>query len=93
MSVLSLQIKELREKAHQFEGYQNGEISRMLRKAADTIEGLRERLQDAVLGRGECEMISFPIDQYNFGWKCSECGHTTLDSRPAFCGGCGRKVS
>ena len=45
MSMLSLQAEELREAAGKFEGYQNGEISRMLREAADTIEGLRDRMQ------------------------------------------------
>ena len=45
MSMLGEQIKELRESARQFEGYQNGEISRTLREAADTIESLRDRLQ------------------------------------------------
>ena len=47
MSMLSSQCDELREAARQFEGYQNGEISRMLREAADTIETLRGRLQRA----------------------------------------------
>ena len=46
MSMLGEQIRELREAARQFEGYQNGEISRMLREAADTIESLRDRLQE-----------------------------------------------
>ena len=45
MSILGEQIKELREAARQFEGYQNGEISRMMREAAYTIESLRDRLQ------------------------------------------------
>ena len=40
MSVLSSQADELREAARQFEGYQNGEISRMMREAADTITSL-----------------------------------------------------
>lgn len=43
MSMLSRQIDKLREKAQLFEGYNNGEISRMLRDAADTIESLREK--------------------------------------------------
>lgn len=47
MSMLSSQADELREAAKQFEGYQNGEISRMLREAAGTIENMRDKLQDA----------------------------------------------
>jgi len=46
MSMLSAQADELREAARQFEGYQNGKISRMLFEAANTIEGLRDRLQE-----------------------------------------------
>ena len=45
MSVLSEQVAELRGKALIFEGYQGGEISRMLREAADTIEALGAKLQ------------------------------------------------
>lgn len=40
------QIKELHEAAGKFEGYNNGEISAMLREAADAIESLRDRLQE-----------------------------------------------
>ena len=46
MNSIRRQADELREAARQFEGYQNGEISRMLREAADAIEGLRDRLQE-----------------------------------------------
>ena len=46
MSMLTAQCDELRDKAMLFEGYNNGEISRMLRDAADTIESLRDRLQE-----------------------------------------------
>lgn len=46
MSMLTSQIDELRDKARLFEGYQNGEISRMMREAAYTIESLRDRLQE-----------------------------------------------
>ena len=46
MSMLSSQCDELREAARQFDGYQNGEISRMLREAADTIESLRDSFNE-----------------------------------------------
>ena len=42
--MLSSQAKELREAAGKFEGYQCGEISWMLREAADTIESLRKQV-------------------------------------------------
>lgn len=44
MSMLSRQCDELREMAEKFEGYQCGEISRMLREAADTIDSLRKQV-------------------------------------------------
>lgn len=47
MSMLSAQSDRLREAADRLEGYQNGEISRMLREAADTILSLRDRLQES----------------------------------------------
>lgn len=46
MNMLSSQIKELREAADRLEGYQCGEISRMLHEAADTITSLQNRLQE-----------------------------------------------
>lgn len=47
MSMLSAQCNDLYEAADRFEGYQCGEISRMLREAADTIDSLRDRTHDA----------------------------------------------
>lgn len=45
MSMLTSLCDELRGKATLYEGYQNGEISRLLREAADTILTLREEAQ------------------------------------------------
>ena len=46
MSVLSLQVKELREKADILDGIEGMDnLVRMLREAADTIESLRRGLQ------------------------------------------------
>ena len=41
------QIDKLRNRAQLFEGYQNGEVSRLMREAADTIEELRDKLLKA----------------------------------------------
>ena len=55
MSMLSIQIDNLRLMARLVREYDYAEISRMLREAADTIESLRERLQAETLGAGEKE--------------------------------------
>lgn len=52
MSMLSSQCDELRNIASRYEDYGGDYMSRVLRDAADTIENLRERLQDDML-RGE----------------------------------------
>jgi len=88
---------ELREKALLFEGYNNGEISRMLREAADTIESLREQLQDATLWRGMCEIVR--CSNTKDVRKCSKCGKLMSFDHPLdrenlnFCQNCGRKVT
>lgn len=100
MSMLTAQCDELRDKAMLFEGYNNGEISRMLRGAADTIESLRDRLQDATLGSWECEMeyidtYEYPDGDEDYLCKCSKCGRKSWEpahNLPKFCGGCGRMV-
>ena len=93
MSMLSLQIDNLRLMARLVRDYDYDEISRMLREAAYTIESLRERLQDR---RGECFYIP---DYQGFTWwdendeehyeeysasdecwsaSCNECGNTMI---------------
>ena len=90
MSVLSSQADELREAARQFDGYQNGEISRMLREAADTIESLQDRLQER-----ECERVRDDVSGLDIphnGWYvCSKCGEP-LHIMNRYCGGCGAIV-
>ena len=92
------QIKELREAARQFEGYQNGEISRMLRDAADTIESLRERLQNKAFELGMRDAMSEQTCEVvydgNLRWKCEWCGEVTKgkyadDGKPKRCSECG----
>lgn len=85
MSMLDSQIKELREAAERLEGYQCGEISRMLREAADTIESLRGRLQnagnvdaehDAVFANALRRIVE---NNTNFGSLDSELSHIQAD--------------
>lgn len=107
MSMLSIQIAKLREKARLFEGYQGGEISRMLREAADIIEDLRDRLQNQAfslgmqeaLGSGTCKNLAY-YSLINF--ECSVCGCKVYggdelganieNGRWNNCPNCGRKV-
>ena len=65
-----------------------------MEQAADTIERLRERLQDEVL-RGECEFV--PDDEFSIGAvKCSVCGEHWFPendkSRFRFSPCCGKAV-
>ena len=91
MSVLSQQIDNLRLMARLVREYDYSEISRMLREAADTIEGLRERLQ------GECEVKYHNV--YHDGdtdeWTCLSCGERWMQEAdwPAACPYCGKAVS
>lgn len=71
MSMLSVQCDGLREAADKLEGYQCGEISRMLRRAADTIESLRDRLQAV---SETCEFVD-DSDGEPLPPKCSVCGY------------------
>ena len=106
MSMLSTQIDNLRLMARLVLDYEPAEIRRALREAADTIESLRDRLQNlafergmrdamenATMGRGECE---FEINIDMTAIRCSACGYelpkgTSLRST-RFCGGCGKAV-
>ena len=98
MSMLSSKINNLRLMARLVRDYDYSEISRMLRDAADTIEGLRERLQDDVL-RGECEItasstVGLCTDNPKHWFKLS-CGHSfTVDGlgKPVACAVCGKAV-
>ena len=99
MSMLGEQIKELREKADLLDGLEGMDnLVPMLREAADTIEDLRDRLQNQafalgmqeVLGSGTCE-IENEIWRYDHGGDERDtyefvlsCGHSVewLDSEP-----------
>lgn len=95
MSMLTVQCDELRGKALLFEGYNNGEISRMLREAADTIETLRENVQAATLGSGECEFKPFAGEDWDepnaVRGVCSECS-ALMYGKDNYCPNCGRRV-
>lgn len=96
MSVLSIQINELREMAKAYENCGDcGQTSALLREAADTIESLRERLQDESLG-WECEAIHDAgyyrgINGICEGLYCSKCGEP-LSSKFRHCPWCGAKI-
>lgn len=98
MSMLSSQADELRLMARLVRDYDYKEISRMLREAADTIISLRDRLQDAELGRGTCHNTSHHLDESRF--HCSECGFGCWvkdvsdgrDKLPSYCPRCGAEV-
>ena len=105
MSMLTAQCDELRDKALLFEGYNNGEISRMLRVAADTIETLREKAQAAILGNGECEYKPMwdeddPLAEEYLGMWYTSCGDALIWNAdndgcwepPKFCPYCGGAV-
>ena len=66
----------------------------MMSEAADTIESLRDRLQE----RETCELEPLPaivvtMNMLNeIGWcKCSKCGYATPDESN-YCQNCGREV-
>lgn len=88
MSMLSSQADELRLMARLVRDYDYKEISRMLREAADTIISLRDRLQDAELGRGACvphgEWESL-TQTTEFRRMYCDCGYELgMDSRNSF---------
>lgn len=107
MSMLGEQIKELREKADLLDGLEGMDnLVPMLREAADTIEDLRDRLQNQAfalgmqdaLGSGTCELTE--TDSYSNAnevihvLECSECGETCEHVNGSYpkCPNCGRKV-
>ena len=69
MSMLSSQCDELREAAKLYDHMIEPKTASMLREAAGTIESLRERLQDAVVERGECELSSFADVCFNVEYE------------------------
>ena len=101
MSMLTAQCDKLRSWAKQFEERADLDalaplLASDLREAADTIEGLRERLQDEVL-RGEC--YNAAPDYLDF--LCSSCGfvHYHSDENDSgdgnewnYCPRCGKAV-
>lgn len=86
MSMLSGQIDELRLMGDGQAAKGEFTVATLLREAADTIESLRERLQD-----GTCE---FELNTDMTAIRCDNCGYelpkgTDLKAT-RFCGGCGR---
>lgn len=114
MSMLGEQIKELREAARNIQGnlgrclYRRKDVdeiqqvSGMLFEAADTIEDLRDRLQNQAfalgmqeaLGSGTCEQVLTDCDDGlmpPFTAHCSACG-AEWGFTPKYCHNCGAKV-
>lgn len=114
MSMLSAQCDELRTLADELRQIyeHNTDWLRMeavtlassvdaMRKAADTIESLRERLQDATLGSGTCEMVPSFTEPRTMGdcqeFCCSKCGEYmviqqfpgAVEEVPNYCQHCG----
>ena len=67
MSMLSWQCDGLREAAGRLEGYQNGEISRMLREAADTITSLWNSLAASEAALNKATVLNETRYQQLFG--------------------------
>ena len=102
--MLSEQIKELRLMGDGQAYKGEFTVATLLREAADTIEGLRDMLQNQAfalgmqdaLGGGTCEVIShYYYDDYDIHEFEFSCGHsyTNHDDMPyPFCPMCGAKV-
>ena len=106
MSMLSIQIAELRDAAKLYDGMVEPRTAELLREAADTIESLRDRLQNQAfalgmqdaLGSETCELVE--TDSYRNAnetihvLECSVCGKTCEHVNGSYprCPHCGRKV-
>lgn len=111
MSMLSEQCARLRSWAAQFDERADLDalaplFARDLREAADTIEDLRDRLQNQAfalgmqeaLGSGTCELVV--VERYSNTYEvinvleCSECGKTCEHVNGSYprCPHCGAKV-
>lgn len=111
MSLLSEQIKKLRERAlvlRQGDWSDGREDALLMEEAADTIAGLRDRLQAEAMS-GTCDDLGGTGGYTCSQFACSKCGCTieitdyqfneptmyTADGIadvPHFCPGCGAKV-
>lgn len=96
MSMLTMQIDELRKAARNIQGNlgrccyrrkdvnEMQQVSDMLREAADTIESLRDRLQADVLGSGTCNPEETEAITYY-----DEYGHDAVKVHVMECDECG----
>ena len=113
MSMLTEQCARLRSWARQFDERADLDalaplLAMDLREAADTIILLRDRLQDAELGSGTCELkenkTAIDDNEAVVSFICSKCGHGTFKEylfrngdfitypKPNYCPHCGAKV-
>ena len=102
MSMLSEQIAKLRKTAESID-WEIPEAAELLREAADTIEDLRDRLQNQAfalgmqeaLGNGTCEQVLTDCDDGlmpPFTAHCGACG-AEWGFTPKYCYNCGAKVT
>lgn len=92
MSMLSAQTKRLRKVADDLDFYTITRdihtASILMRDAADTIDELRERLQETCHNAHQDS-----IEDLAVWFECSECGVTYIEVTPMnFCPSCGRRV-
>lgn len=104
VSMLTSQVKKLRTMAAHFvfedgyDYYDKRDISWALCDAADTIEGLRNRLTELPLVQKEretCRMELLPDEPATSiqPMRCTACGHKTYAQLASYCPHCGRSVA
>lgn len=88
MSILSAQTKKLRKIAMRMDVISLYATAQELRDAADTIDELRERLQETCHNAHQDSAEDLAV-----WFECSECGVTYIEVTPMnFCPSCGRRV-
>lgn len=101
MSMLSAQVDRLRETANNLKKVQElstpwakKNLVPLLSEAADTIESLRDKLLNATLGSGECELVD--NGPWGYPYTCSACraqyDPDILNGEWNHCPNCGKAV-
>lgn len=98
MSMLSVQISNLRIMARLVRDYDYREISRTLRDAADTIDELRARCQELQEKEWRtCHLVTESTDARDWpnNQQCDQCGEYVAVVSPEvvrYCPSCGRRI-